>query len=141
VKIIHKLTPRIWDTSQSVGIDIFDKHHKNFLGVINSLIEAINSKQCADKIVEILHKVIYYAENYFIDEEIFFKKYKYPKLNEHKESHAQFINEINGFMQMLKGGNTEICFEILDFMDKWYKNHLSKYDQDAINFLKEKGVK
>ena len=42
----------------------------------------------------IFHKLFFLSENYFIDEEIYFKRYNYPNYNEHKGSHKGFLEKI-----------------------------------------------
>jgi hemerythrin-like metal-binding protein len=135
------LEHRNWDVSQSIGIDLFDKHHKNFIDIINLLIDAINKDEYSDSVAEVFHKLIFYAENYFIDEELYFKKYNYTNAKQHQDSHELLMNQINKFYLQFKDGKKGFCSDMLNYIENWFKEHLQKYDKDTVNFLIEKGAK
>jgi len=134
------LENKIWDSSNSIGIELFDKHHKNFTDIINMLIDVINKKDCKNKKAEVFHKLVFYAENYFIDEEMYFKQYNYSKTLQHKDSHSQLIEKISEFQKNIQDDSVN-CMDMLNYIELWFNEHMLKYDKDAIDFLSNLGVK
>ncbi len=128
---------RTFDESKQIGIEMFDKHHKNFVELLNMLVDVINNNEGNDKIAEVFHKLIFYAENYFFDEELYFKKYNYAKITQHKESHLQILKEIQEFHKRFQEGDKTVCREMMEFIDNWFTEHLLNYDKEAIQFLTE----
>jgi hemerythrin len=108
---------------------------------INELIEgfskAIGKDFCKNDVLDFLHKVSFYTENFFINEEIFLKKYKLPTYQEHVDQHNKFVKKMVYFQEKLEGNNLEICKELLDYLIDWHKFHVLKNDNEIIEFIEK----
>ncbi len=130
-----------WDEQElSVGIKIMDNFHKNYVDILNRLIEVVYEKSCKENIAFIFHRLVFYTENYFVDEEILLKEHNYPGFSEHKSGHNVFIENIIDFHERYMVQNIDVCLEMLKFLEKWYREHIVLHDNEAIDFLLEKGV-
>jgi len=133
--------PLSWKEEYNVNIGLLDKQHKKFLEIFNLLKKAINEGACERNISKVFFSLVYYAEHHLIQEEIYFKNYKYPNFNLHKEAHNHFINRIIKFREDFEEGKEDVCVEMYYFLEEWFNNHILKYDKEAVEFFVEKGVK
>jgi len=136
-----QLQPQIWKEEYVVNISTIDAHNRNFFEVMNFMIDTINCGKCSENIAEIFFKLTYYIENYLIDEELYCKEYSYPKFNEHKEAHNQFVNRVTQFETNYATDPESVCVKLVEYLEEWFENHMIKQDQEVVKFLLEKGVK
>ena len=132
---------RDWIEEYTVNIEKIDEHHKKFLDIINMLIKIKNDRSCEEEISLVFFRLIYYVENYFIDEETYMKKLKFPGFKPHREEHNTFIREIIKFQDLYQKGDRTICNDLYDCLQNWFDVHILGKDREAALFLIEKGVK
>ena len=60
----------------------------------------------------------------------------YPKLPQHCEEHAYFVNRVKALSQSYDPNDPRVVSETADFLRDWYMNHIVKVDQDYGPFLK-----
>ena len=130
-----------WKEEYSVNIEAIDEQHKKFVDIINLLIDIVNKKECNARIADIFFSLAYYAEHYFINEEILFKDYQYPNLSHHKDLHNKFILRIIQFQKEFEADKENICEELLQYLEEWFKEHILEYDKSASDFLLQQGSK
>jgi hemerythrin-like metal-binding protein len=130
-----------WKDDYSVNIESIDEQHKKFIEIINLLIDVVNKKHCNSRVADVFFSLAYYAEHYFINEEILFKDYQYPNLTQHKELHNNFILRIIQFQKEFEADKENVCEELLGYLEDWFKEHILQYDKSASDFLKEHGIK
>lgn len=129
-----------WKEEYSVGIESIDEQHKKYVEIMNLLIDVINGGECHERIADVFFSLAYYAEHYFINEEIMFKDYKYPHLSQHKELHNDFILRIIQFQKEFENDKDDVCTELFSYLENWFKNHILDYDIKAADFLREHEV-
>lgn len=133
--------PFTWKAEYNVNISLIDDQHKKFLEILNLLRVGIIKKPCKEKISEIFFSLVHYAEHHLIQEEIYFKNYRYPNFTQHKEAHKNFIDRIIKFREDYEKSIEKVCEEMYDFLVDWFENHILKYDKEAVGFLLNKGIK
>ncbi|GAI87333.1 unnamed protein product, partial [marine sediment metagenome] len=124
--------PLSWKEEYNVNIGLLDKQHKKFLEIFNLFKKAINEGACERNISKVFFSLVYYAEHHLIQEEIYFKNYKYPNFNLHKKAHNHFINRIIKFREDFEKGKEDVCVEMYYFLEEWFNNHILKYDKEAV---------
>ncbi|MBU8892933.1 MAG: bacteriohemerythrin [Bacteroidales bacterium] len=135
-----KREPFVWKDEYNVNISIIDEQHKKFLDIINELKVIINDNSCKEHVSKIFFQIAYLIDYYFIKEEIYFKDCKYPNLEQHKTSHNQFIERIIQFQKDVEANKPNLCREIYYYLEKWFDEHILKYNKEAVAFLKKSGV-
>ena len=123
--------------TKPTGLDSIDNHHKEFVTLINNLVDILNGNKNKTDILTIFHKLLYYAEMYFIEEELYYKKENYSYLQEHLQKHSDFIESITTFKQCYEKGSEKIYEKMMKFLDKWYKEHFLKDDFEATKIINE----
>ena len=106
---------------------------------INELIQSLSKPDekelCKSDILGFLHKVSFYTENFFINEEMFLKEYKLPSYQEHVDQHKLFVRKMLYFQDMLEKNKTDICKELVDYLSEWYKSHVLKNDNEIVEYF------
>ena len=127
-----------WKKEYNVNVSFIDEHHQKFLEVLNSFQEASEEGFCKDKMSEIFFSLVHYAEHYLIREIIYFKEY--PNFAHHQEAHNNFIERISIFQNDYQAGKEGVCKEMYAFLYDWFQNHILKYDREAVDYLRSKGL-
>jgi len=130
----------IWKEDYNTGVNFIDEQHRYFFNIISSLKSSIDNDVCGESGSKIFFSLVHYAEHFLIQEEIYFMEANFPGLAEHKSLHAGFIRRIIQFQQDYEKDITRTCQSLLPFLDDWFDNHILKYDKEAVDYLKEKGL-
>jgi hemerythrin-like metal-binding protein len=129
-----------WKEEYNTGVKFMDEQHKYFLNIIRDLHVFLDTGVCKDSASKIFFSLVHYAEHYLIQEEIYFKDYHHPSTSEHKARHSEFINRVIQFKTDYEKDLEHTCQTMLDYLMDWFNNHILKYDKEAIDYLKEKGL-
>ena len=124
-----------WKEEYELKIDKLDEHHKRYIEIINLLINVIENRSCEEEISLVFFRLIYYIENYFIDEELLLKEYNCDNLKEHKEEHNKFIKEIVKFQEGYQQEDKSVCKSLLKYLQSWFKEHILEYDREAAELI------
>jgi hemerythrin-like metal-binding protein len=129
-----------WKEEYNTGIGFLDEQHKYFLGIIKDLDSFLKEGACEASASRIFFSLAHYAEHFMIQEEINFKDFQFPRLKEHKELHAAFVKRVVQFKTDYQTDVGHTCETMLDYLIDWFRNHILKYDAEAIDYLKGKGL-
>lgn len=128
----------IWNEYSS-GLVYLDNHRRNFIDIVNELIEVVNEGSCETSLPLIFHRLAFYVEDYFVKKEIALMGNNDLPLQTYKKEHDRFTNEVTRLHEEYFHGNPEVCRELLEFIIPWYKNYIKIFDTKAIEYLKKKG--
>jgi len=129
-----------WDSIDSVGVDVFDEQHKNLIIVINKLHQAIVKSEGDEILAEILQDMIHYTEVHFWSEEAAMERYDYPDFDEQKTEHKEFICKIKQFQEDYKHKKIKLEIDIIEYLIKWWRNHIRICDKKYEDFFKDKNI-
>lgn len=124
-----------WDDSLSVNNSIIDNQHKELFELTNELILNCKSDINSPLVGETLRDLLKYAKKHFKEEEKFLKELDYPKLEEHKKMHIDFIFKVAMFSKDVMDGKSSTAEEMIKFLVDWVVNHTSNADQDYKNYI------
>ncbi len=122
------------------GVEIFDMHHKRYYELLLLLNGIVENKSCSPDLPTFMHKLSFFAENFFVDEELILSKNLSPNLQKHKDEHSKFAETVEDFQKKFIQGDKNICRSLYDFLTAWYYDHVHNFDNEASRFLIEKGV-
>ena len=125
-----------WDDSFSVGFKPIDDQHKVLVNMTNDLFSACKGDIVAADLafLEIIKKALDYAETHFADEEEYLSEANYPHLDEQKEQHEVFVEEIQKTIDEFEAGNIEPVY-FARYLKKWLLNHIAVYDKRYAPYL------
>jgi hemerythrin len=120
-----------WSDDYLIGIDEIDKQHKKFFEVVHKFYMDILNCEGEEAVEETLEFLKSYAVKHFQSEEAFMKKYEYPRIEEHKKLHEEFIEKFDTLADKFNtfGPSQGLADETLDMAQNWLADHIS--DEDA----------
>jgi hemerythrin-like metal-binding protein len=130
-----------WSDEFSVGINVFDEHHKKLAGLVNQLHDAMKRGEAKQMQEAILDELVKYTRNHFFEEERMFDLYSYPEAILHKREHSLLTAKVVEYSNSVKSGKSIISSELMNFLRDWLLNHIANSDKKYSDFFKAKGVK
>jgi len=126
----------VWDDVFSLGFKPIDDQHKKLVLIINELFTACKEGVLAADMafMEAIKKTLDYTETHFADEEDYMREVNYPRFNEHKKQHEEFIAAIEKTIDEFETGNTE-PIDMARFLKKWLLNHIAVTDKQYVPYL------
>ena len=118
-----------WSDEYSVGNDAMDRQHERLIGLINELDEVIQQGQHFRQLEPVLDGIIDYTRTHFAAEEAHMEKMGYPDLDEHKETHAQLLREVNSLREEAGQGDRAVMGRLLVFLQSWLVGHIIGIDK------------
>ena len=126
----------VWDDSFSVGFEPIDIQHKELVLMTNELLQGCKRGAMAADIafLRIIRKAVEYAKTHFADEEKYMDQTNYPKLNEHKKEHEDFVAQVLKAVKEFESGNTA-PLSMAEFLKNWLLNHIAVSDKQYAPYL------
>jgi len=128
----------VWDDSYSVGIDTFDREHKQLVKILNELHSAMQSGQSQTVLRKVLDELLRYTATHFAHEERVMEACKYSKLDLHKRQHANLTAQVEEYMAEVNSGRSLISVKLMRFLKEWLSSHILGDDKLYTAELKDK---
>jgi hemerythrin-like metal-binding protein len=133
---MEKIEAIEWKEEYSIGTPYIDAKHKKFINTINMLVDVLNNEESHESFFSIYHRLAFYAENHFVEEERFFAQNNCPNLEEHRKSHINFVQSLIKFQKQYEEKREEMFPEFFQYLKNWLINHIQSYDRCAAEHLK-----
>ncbi len=130
-----------WKEEYSVHIAAIDEQHKQLVGMINMLHDAMSEGKGKAVLDRLLGKLVAYTQNHFAAEEGLMRHHGYPGYEEHKAKHDRMTARVLTLQKTSLAGKASISFDVADFLQDWLKKHILGTDKKYCTFLSEKGVR
>jgi len=121
----HKI---IWDSSFETAIPEVDAQHRRLVEIINELVDAIGHAP-KNTLAGIVNQLKDYAQYHFRTEEALMKEAGYADLEEHRDEHAQFVDQIMLFDLDVILASEGLAWDMLHFLRGWLTNHILVVDK------------
>jgi hemerythrin len=131
----------LWEDKYSVGVMEIDDQHKRMFGIINELLEAINTNTTTDHLEHIINELINYKKFHFTTEEKYFKEFNYDGATEHITKHHEFGDKLIAIKADYAEYNPEFAFKLADFVEDWLVHHIMGIDRKYIKCFHDHGLK
>ncbi|MBE9537238.1 MAG: hemerythrin family protein [Proteobacteria bacterium] len=116
------------DKDFSVGVPDIDEQHREWIGIINRLHDALLSPEAGDYKYTLFKELLAYTDLHFSDEERLMEDIDYPHLQKHKEMHYFFKTQILEQVQMLFKGEPIMMSQVMSQLKHWLTEHIMKED-------------
>ena len=131
---------KTWSDDYSIGIAVIDEQHKGFFEAAHRLYDRIlncEGEKIAEESVGFLRD---YAKQHFQVEEAFMAKHEYPRLEQHKIFHTEFLELLDMLVDDLKvfGPSQHLADRALDISQEWLINHIVEEDTQYAQYIKGK---
>ena len=121
--------------SNSLTIDSIRDNKNKIEKLIQFFSKAIEEEKCEGEIVNIFHKISFYTHDFFINEELFMKKYEMPSFSRHVKEHREFADKMIAFQKEFEEGKPNLCINLLDYLKFWYNKHMLNSDEEIIIYI------
>jgi hemerythrin-like metal-binding protein len=125
---------KIWSNEFSIGNSAIDEEHKRLLEVIDDLVDLVELNGNREDFAKILSKMTDYVFIHLRKEENYMKEFAYPRLKEHIQYHRDYNYKVAMYNTELLGSNPPDPKEVIEYLDKWWKNHILTFDLDYENY-------
>jgi hemerythrin len=129
-----------WTDDLSVGVELIDKQHKEFIAALNSLLDAMAKGKGREEINGLMQFIEGYVDAHFKLEEEYMRRFMYPKYHAHKAIHDGFKKEMEELKKEFgeKGEAIKLVIKVERNMLDWLFNHIKEVDKKLGAFLKGK---
>lgn len=118
----------VWTESLTLFNNTIDNQHKRLFDLVNEVIDVDLIYPRTERFAQILSKLTDYGLEHFEHEEALMQKLNYPKFNEHKKDHLNYVYEISMFNLNFRGVNSTDPKVVLKFIRDWWYNHILSMD-------------
>lgn len=129
-----------WIKKYSLGIDIIDNQHRQFLELMDQAYESFYKNRDKDQLAVLLGNLKDYTELHFGTEEKYFELFNYEYKDEHVRFHAQLKDMLKKLMLDFDAKGSDAIPSIIDFLEDWLVAHLSIEDKKYVKCFKEHGL-
>ena len=126
----------VWQPEYELKIPIIDEHHRGIVTTINSLYFGMQNKQGKDLLKPVISMIYEYTRIHFQIEEDFHKKLNFPELKRHHELHNELTQKLVNVSK--KSIWDDDPYEFLEFLKKWWIDHICEEDRVFAEFLHKK---
>ena len=128
-----------WQDNLSVGIELIDNQHKQWIEYYNKTVEAIASGQSHSQITKTLGFLIDYTEVHFSSEEKYMSERNYAGLGAHRAKHAELRTTLADLVKDFEEeGITHNLGDALEtFLGNWLIKHIREFDLSFGAFVKK----
>lgn len=125
-----------WRDSFAIGVPQIDKQHKELCDQVDKLFDACNKGKGSEEVLKTLEFLASYTVKHFADEEAFQLKVKYPRFQQHKAKHTDFLNQVTKLKKeaTAQGVNIAMVIKINQIISAWLIDHIKNTDSDLKNY-------
>ncbi|HIJ80276.1 MAG TPA: hemerythrin family protein [Desulfuromonadales bacterium] len=121
-----------WDDSYSVGVEVFDEHHRHLFDLLNKSYQICLVNNQTDLLKSVIHELIEYVHYHFEAEESYLKQIRHPELEAHITEHTHFTDKIAEMnLELHQSGAVNLLnyVDFTDFLAKWIQSHVKEVDK------------
>ena len=125
-----------WKDSFAIGVPQIDRQHRELCDHVDKLFDACTKGKGADEVSKILTFLADYTVRHFADEEAYQLRIKYPKYQQHKAKHTDFLSQVTKLKKEAtdKGVNISMVIKINQIISDWLVEHIKNTDSDLKNY-------
>ena len=117
-----------WKPEYSLGIESVDSEHRQMIGMINDLHQAMDDNADRQTIEHFLGEIHAAISAHFALEEREMRKHHYSEFAAHKDDHEELLDQIRDLMDVFER-DRETGFELLQQrLSAWFEVHFKSFD-------------
>ncbi len=128
-----------WSSKYSSGLVYLDNHRRNYIDIMNELIDIVNHENCETRLPMVFHRLAFYIEDYFAKKEMAIRDSPDLPFIEYKKEHQRFTSGIIHFQERFRHGEVQICREMFEFMLTWFENYIRIFGTEASDYMRTRG--
>lgn len=134
----------LWRDEFSVGIADIDDQHQRLLGLLNKL-NSLNHQQTSPRIYDLLtllESLNEYAATHFLSEETLMREHlaNDESTVNHIVAHRSYWVIISTLKKRFQAGDAKVNGELVEYLNRWWINHILQTDQHMGRELNRRGI-
>ena len=125
-----------WNPSFSVSSMAIDAQHRQVVDIINELYKFMQEASTKGQLKLQLYRLRIFTEAHFRYEETLLRLIRYPEFDQHKQYHDEMKARTKEIINKIIEGK-ESGKSLLDFLRKWWINHIKNIDKSYVLDIKE----
>ncbi|UCD48041.1 MAG: hemerythrin family protein [Deltaproteobacteria bacterium] len=132
-----------WDESLSIGVELIDEQHQNWIERLGNVQSAIEDHRGMPHVANALDFLVDYTQFHFSTEEKYMSETGYPGLEDHRAKHEELKATLDDLVEDFRdyGVTEKLSRAIGTFLGNWLRDHIRVVDQAFAAFLKEKKIR
>ncbi len=122
------MAPLEWKDDYSVGIPAVDHEHRELIGLVNQLHDALASEKPETEVSEIFGDLFRAISAHFALEERFMREHRYDQAAQHKADHERLLDELRDIMDGHRNGDGHSGERLTASIDAWFATHFKTHD-------------
>ena len=124
-----------WTPRYSVGVDYFDEQHKVLFDLLNSLHDSVRKGHSRAILGDAFQQMREYTMFHFAEEEEAMKLIGLPRYEAHYQEHDKLRVQMQELFSQYLEGKATIGMDTLNFVLRWWTDHIQKTDREYKNFF------
>ena len=128
-----------WKESLATGVEGIDSQHKDIIGKMNAIFEAGKRGKAAEELLPTLKYLENYVKDHFDNEEELQVKSGYPKYQQHKVAHEEFIKKVDKLFEKFKtdGASLSVIIDVNKTILDLFVQHITIVDKEFAKYYRE----
>ncbi len=122
------MAPLEWKDDYSVGVPAVDHEHRELIGLVNQIHEALASEKPDTEVAEIFGDLFRAISAHFALEERFMREQRYDQAAQHKADHERLLDELRDIMDDHRNGEGHSIERLTASIDAWFATHFKTHD-------------
>ena len=122
------MAPLEWKDDYSVGVPAVDHEHRELIGLVNRLHQALASGRPEIEVAEIFGDLFRAISSHFALEERFMREHGYDQAAQHKADHERLLDELRDIMDDHRDRQDHSVKRLTASLDAWFTNHFKTHD-------------
>lgn len=116
-------------------IDKLVENREKIADLIETFSLALKKKNCTPEVLDLLHRISFYSEDFFIHAELYLKKFNITSYEEHTKKHKEFVNQLMQFQGRLEKGESMLAFDLYDYITNWFSTYLTTTEKEVAKYI------
>jgi hemerythrin-like metal-binding protein len=117
-----------WKEQFSVGVADVDHEHRELIGLINKLHDAMSGEHATLTVPDFLGEIYAHVSAHFALEEKIMREHNYDQYLDHKEDHERLLDEIRDIMDDYEENAYFSDDDFASHVERWFTGHFSTKD-------------
>jgi hemerythrin-like metal-binding protein len=124
-----------WGERQTTGHSGMDHAHKELVGLINELADAMEKSKPKEYCSNTLEQFIDLTKAHFLAEEQLMEQHRYPETEEHLALHAKLLADVLAFKASYDASDAVESITLLVVLDSWLHRDIVEADKALADFV------
>ena len=127
-----------WNSNLEIGVAKIDAQHRELVGMLAKLFEAMHDGAGASVLDDILAQLEDYAREHFAVEEALMEQHGYRDRDTHLAAHKVFHRKVATLKEQFEqNGQGALSIQVVLFLRNWLTDHIANVDQALGDFLNQ----